>query len=162
MTVEERLERLERQNRRLKTGLASLLVVAVAAGLVGFAQPDSIPDVVEAKAFHVVGEDGTVLVKLQDSLGTGSGLFGTITTLNGEGKTLVVLRAAQGVGTVSTWNGEDQALVALGVAHGAGAVMTMNGEGQKLAQLGSTKDGAGAVVTYDPSGKRAAGMLTPR
>ncbi len=96
MTVEERLDRLERQNRRLKAGLASLLVAALAAGLVGFARQDSIPDVVEARAFHVVSEDGTVLVKLEDTLGTGRGLAGTITTLNGEGKTLVGLGGEAG------------------------------------------------------------------
>ena len=102
MTVDERLDRLERQNRRLKTGLASFLLVAVAAGLVGFARQDSIPDLVEARAFHVVSEDGTVRVKLEDSLGLGYGVGGAVTTMNGEGESLVQLGAAKGVGAVWT------------------------------------------------------------
>ena len=95
MTVDERLDRLERQNRRLKVGLASLLAAAVAAGLVGFARQDSIPDLVEARAFHVVSEDGTVRVKLEDSLGPGDGVGGAVTTLNSEGQILVQLGVTQ-------------------------------------------------------------------
>ncbi len=176
LTVDERLDRLERQNRRLKAWLASLLVVAVAAGLLGFAQPDSVPDVVEARAFHVVGKDGAVLVKLEDTLGTGRGLAGTITTLNGEGKqlvrlaatengdggvttmngegkVLVTLAAKEGAGTVGTWNGEGKILVALMANEGAGAITTLNEEQETVVMLGATKAGDGVVQTMNREGK---------
>ena len=35
----------------------------------------------KAKAFHAVGKDGAVLVKLEDAFGLGLGI-GTVTTLN--------------------------------------------------------------------------------
>ena len=91
MTIEERLDRLERQNHRLKGGLGLLLLTVVAVGVLGFAGQDKVLDVVKAKAFHVVGKDGTVLVKLEDTQGSGLGLVGTVTTLNGKGRELVTL-----------------------------------------------------------------------
>ena len=91
MTVEQRLERLERQNRHLKGGLGLLLLTVIVGGLMGFAGQGKLPDVVKAKAFHVVTDDGTVLVKLEDSFASGLGLAGTVVTLDREGQQLVRL-----------------------------------------------------------------------
>ena len=74
---------------------------------------DAVPDMVKAKAFHVVGKDGAVLVKLEDAFGLGLG-HGTVTTLNGKGRDLVELGAAEGDGTVKTLNGKGQDIVTLG------------------------------------------------
>lgn len=185
MTLEERLARLERQNRRMKCGLALLLVVGVAAGLLGFSSQDAVPDVVKARAFHVVGKDGKLLVKLED-VGTGADVAGTVTTLNSKGQELVELTAtldgngmvitrngkgnelvelrtaADGEGMVRILNGKGQAIVRLGViAGGAGSVTTLNGKGRELVDLTMSKDGRGAVAIYDPSGIRGARILAP-
>ena len=155
MTVEERLDRLERQNRWLKAGLASLLVAAVATGLLVFAPQDTIPDLVEARAFHVVDENGAVLVKLEDSFGFSLGLGGTITTLSNEGQKLVMLTATMdGEGMVRTLNGKGQELVVLGTTvDGTGAVAIMNSKGQELVRLGATEGGTGAVTTMNGEGQ---------
>ena len=60
MTIEQRLERLERQNRWLKCGVASLVLAVLVAGIVGATGQERVPDLVKAKAFHVVGKDGKV------------------------------------------------------------------------------------------------------
>ncbi len=185
MTLEERLARLERQNRWMKCGLALLLVVGVAAGLLGFSSQDAVPDVVKARAFHVVGKDGKLLVKLED-VGTGADVAGqvttlnskgqelvylgsttdgngVVTTLNGKGQDLVQLTATRdGKGMVRTLNGKGQAIVRLGVmACGAGSVTTLNGKGREVVDLTTMKDGRGAVAIYDPSGVRGARILAP-
>ncbi len=75
------------------------LVLLLGALLVAATGTDVVPVVVKARAFHVVGEDGTVLVKLG-------------TTTDGEGG-------------VSTWNDKGQELVTLSVREsGPGAVVT--------------------------------------
>ena len=76
--MEQRLDRLETQNRRLRLGLALAVVIGTAGLIMGQAGQDTIADVVRARAFHVVSEDGTPLVKVEDTFGRGSGLVGTL------------------------------------------------------------------------------------
>jgi hypothetical protein len=71
VTIEERIDRLEQQNRRLKLTLAVLVFVAIAAGLLGAKRDGAVQDIVKARAFHVVAEDGTALW-----IGTSSCVFG--------------------------------------------------------------------------------------
>ena len=164
MTIEERLSRVEQQNKRLRVALLAIVLVAVAGVAMGQAGKNNVPDVIEAKAFHVVTDDGRVLVKLQDSFGLETGIMGTITTLNGSGRMLVALAAnAGGEGTVTTRNSAGQILVELTTTvDGKGMVTTRNSAGQELVALGVARDGTGMIAVMDPSGKRAAGTLTPR
>ena len=85
-TIDQRIRRLEVQNRFLIAGLALLL----GALLVAATGKDAVPDVVKARVFHVVGRAGTPLVKIENSYGMGLGP-GTVTTLNGKGQELVKL-----------------------------------------------------------------------
>ena len=76
--------------------MAGIVLPILGALLVAATAKDAVPDVVKAKAFHVVGKDGAVLVKLEDTFGLGGGL-GTVTTLNGKGQDLVSLGATKRV-----------------------------------------------------------------
>ncbi len=133
MNMEERLARLERQNRFLL-----LVLVAVTGAFAVAATEDGVPDVVRAKAFHVVGKDGAVLVKL----GASTDGYGMVATLDPKGQKLVIL-------TSTTTDGE-------------GTVITLNGKGQKLVELGVRKSGQGVVATYDPASIEARGVYTTR
>ena len=64
--IEQRVRRLEIQNRFL---IAGIVLPILGALLVAATAKDAVPDVVKAKAFHVVGKDGAVLVKIEDSCG---------------------------------------------------------------------------------------------
>jgi len=64
MTIEQRLDRLERQNRMLKGAGAAVLLGLLAVGVMGATQQEEIPDVVKAREFEVIGKDGTVKVWL--------------------------------------------------------------------------------------------------
>ena len=96
----------------------------------------ALPDVVKAKAFHVVGKDGAVLVALG------------------------VMKSGEGV--VTTKNGKGKHLVTFGVTEdgGEGAVALYNSKGQELVDLGVRTDGPGMVSTYDPRSIEAVGVLT--
>ena len=54
-----RVQRLERDNRRLKLGAGALVAVLVAAPLVGAVLPAQVPEVIEAGLFRVLDEQGT-------------------------------------------------------------------------------------------------------
>ncbi len=54
-----RVQRLERDNRRLKLGSGALVAVLVAVPLVGAVLPEQVPEVIEARAFRVLDENGT-------------------------------------------------------------------------------------------------------
>ena len=95
MTTEERIERLERQNRHLRLGFASVAVAAVAI-FAGAAHRQAVPEVIKAKAFHLVTDDGKTLVKIEDTKGLGFGIGGTVTTYAGNGTELVKLTTTTG------------------------------------------------------------------
>jgi hypothetical protein len=101
MTMKQRLEKLERQNRRLMVGLVLLVILVGALFVHTLTSEDRVHQVVRARAFHVVGEDGQPLVKVEDSHGLDMGRFGTVTTLNAKGDDLVqVGTSAKGEGMV--------------------------------------------------------------
>ena len=63
MDVEERLTRLERANRRLKTGLVGFGIWAVLVFVVFQLLPPRVYDRLQAKELVVIGEKGRILVK---------------------------------------------------------------------------------------------------
>jgi len=56
--LEQRMATLERQNRKLQFGLVAVVTVLVAAACVGAVTPQGIPDVIEAREFKVIDENG--------------------------------------------------------------------------------------------------------
>lgn len=71
-TVEQRVTRLERQNRRLKLGMVA--VMAVVAGLVCLAATEPAAKLVRAERFQVVDAQGVVRADLGVVAGAGTGL----------------------------------------------------------------------------------------
>ena len=129
MTIRERVDRIERQNRLLKFGLVFVfLISAGGAGVAGIAKWGSKPpDIIKAKEFHVVDEYGVSTVRLHSILGTG---------------------------LVSTYL-YGQPMVELGALEGRdGMVVTKNADGKPLVKLTATGGGDGMVVTNDTDGKR--------
>jgi hypothetical protein len=150
MTVEQRLTRLERQNRTLKLGLAGLIVAAGTALLMGQAAPPpathpAVPDVVRARRFEVVNEAGVPVVTL---MGWEHG--GWIETRDNRGRRLFDVSATDdGAGLLSTYNQHGRDSVALGgVRDGSGLLMIYDSAGKKLIGLGASGHGRAVVVAY--------------
>ena len=59
-----RVQRLERDNRRLKLGAGCLVALVVAVPLVGAVLPAQVPEVIEAREFRVLDEQGMKRVDL--------------------------------------------------------------------------------------------------
>ena len=56
--MKSRLDKLERDNRRLKLVLGSLCLTLAAVPLVGAGIPEQIPDMLTARGFYVIDENG--------------------------------------------------------------------------------------------------------
>jgi hypothetical protein len=165
MTIDERLERLERQNRWLRSGLGLLVVVVLAGGLLGLAgQDDTVPDIVKARAFHAVDEDGNVLVKVGGRTVYGT-TCGSIDTMTSEAQKLVSIdttaatasndSAQRMVGAINTFHHEGQPLVSIGVDVGGPDDVTVGGikilsgaRAGPVVSIGCTPDGGGSLVAF--------------
>ncbi len=99
MTVDERLSKLEHSCRRWRCAAVGSILVVVVIAAAGADKPLQIPDVVRVRAFHVVGKDDKVLVKLEDTSGAVYGVAGTITTFHAPGNKLVWITATEGAAT---------------------------------------------------------------
>ena len=73
MTESARIASLETQVRILKRMLFGVFGVVVAGAALGATSLQTVPDVIQAKKFEVVNDEGKVLVALGNIKGGGSG-----------------------------------------------------------------------------------------
>ena len=153
MQNEERINGLETQVRTLKRIVYGFGCLLVAGIVVSATSVQTVPDVIQAKKFEVVNDEGKVIVELSNLKGGGVD-NGKLVTRTSEGQTLVKLSAGSGGGTVRTENGEGQTLVRLSSSpDGEGTITTENGKGQTLVTLSSSPDGEGVVITQNGKGQ---------
>ena len=126
-TIETRLRRLERHNRIYRNLFILAGLALVAAGSYGAVEP--VPEVIRAKAFHVVREDGQVIGAFESHDGAGH---------------LLLLRRDGKAGIVSV--GRDSS------NHGPGIGLYNNSDNQ-IVYLGADQFGHGVVVTYNRNAK---------
>jgi len=149
MQNEDRIYILETQVRSLKRIVCLVCCLLVAGVAISATQSQGVPNVIQAKSFEVVNDDGTAIVQLSR---TTAGL-GTIRTMNNQGQELVRLGVTvSGKGFIKTLDGNGEVLVQLGVTtDGEGIIKTMNGNGRALVLLGGLR-GQGGVWTYSDDG----------
>ena len=128
--MQNELNELRNQVRTLKRIVYGACGLMLVGGLLAATTLQSVPDVIQAKKFEVVNDDGKVIVELSNLEGGGVD--------NG----MLVTRTSEG-----------GRLVALGASPGGGVVETQNGKGGTLVRLTSDKDGEGAVLTQDGKGQ---------
>ncbi len=122
MTTEERLERLERQNRRMKNGFTLLALVLASAVIMGQALSARVPNVIRAKKFEVVNDKDKTMVELGSTR-----LFGYVFVSN---------RNGQAVATISTNHTGD------------GMIRTTDSLGRPLVVITSKLNGEGYIATF--------------
>jgi hypothetical protein len=156
MTLEDRIEKLERQNRRLRWTVTGFVGLGVAALIMGQAAAPSAEDlekvdVVRARRVEVVDKDGRPVVSI-GLTATGTGM---ITTMDGRGRKAVMLGAtANGEGVVATMNRKGEELVKLGATTtGEGVITTSDGKGHKLIEIGVTTKNEPKIYTFNEKGE---------
>ena len=141
MSTDTRIESLESQVRTLKRMLFGVFGLVVVGGLLAATSLQSVPDLIQAKKFEVLSDDGNAVVVLSSQLldrgidVTDNVYYGSVSALNSNGGTLVKIGSnnCNGTGQVATFNGHDRFLVLLGynptpgltpVAYDSGLVTT--------------------------------------
>ena len=156
MGIEERLSRLERENRTLKRGFLALALGAVALVLMGQAaprapqQPALIPPFLRIKRLEIIGDNGVPVVILGQHKS-----FGHVAVANPLGRALVSLGTTRsGKGFVSTYDGGDTRLASIGAsAQGAGVVTTYNAKGKSQIRIGDSPKREGSITLYNQEGR---------
>ena len=156
-TIEERLDQLEKRNRRLTAALAVLTVticavVTVAATGEKDGEFNTVrADMVVARHIAVMNDADEFVV----GLGATDAGNGAVRTHSAQGKDLVKLGSTVGGnGAVTTYQPNGKELVELtATVNGNGMVTTSAPSGQVLVALGSS-DSDGVVTTYAPNGQK--------
>ena len=172
-TIEERLDQLEKRNRRLTAALAVLTVaICAVVTMAATGEKDGDFDVVTAKAIFVKNDAGKVVV----SLGATDDGDGLVYTTSAQGKDLVKLTATvDDEGTVTTFAPNGKMLVELGAnakkrgvglrldqleafrcdlvdADTGGMVRVFNKTGEEVVQLRADEYGNGVVGAFNRKG----------
>ena len=176
-TQEARIEVLERRIRLQRRWNIVLGTAVIAGGLSAAARVPTAPEVIQAKAFEVVNDEGKTVVTLRSSKGSGvimnhdrvgrrtflvsnaegeGGVFrGQVRTLNADGKSLVRLGATDGgEGVLTTHGAEGRQVVRIGAADGSGIVGIRDRHGHALATIAEGLEGGGVFTTFEHNGQR--------
>jgi hypothetical protein len=154
MTIEERMERLERENGRFKRGMAWMVMAGMALLIMGQALPPKVHNVVKARRFQVVRYDGELTV----DIATGERGNGIIETYRPKGHKLVTIDSKVGQGFIRTYSSTGMRLVTIaGGVRGHGLINISDSSGNILISIGEhDRDGKGRVLQYDSEGMQKA------
>ncbi len=148
--LENRIARLETANRRYLVLLLLLGFVFVAR--VGMAGADeSVPEVIRAKSFEVVGDKGQVFIRLY-----GSGPNSYVSLNNSQGSTVISLMAGEW-GSITTRDSDGHSLVRMGKVEDGGGFLTIGGvnEGRAAVTLVGRRHGGRVEVKNSDRGSPA-------
>ena len=151
MTVEQRLQQLEKRNKRLTVALTMTVVTMAATGekYSGF-------DTVVARHIAVVNDAGEIVV----SLGANDNSDGVVYTMSANGNDLVMLTSTDnGNGAVTTYQSNGKDLVNLTSTDNGGMVYVMNKTNETIADMKADEYGNGLVGAYNSKGD--GGTLKP-
>lgn len=153
--LEQRIARLEKNLRFYRFGFAGLLIITAGFITMSFNNRKTAPDVIEAKAFHVVDDAGNVLVELNKE--DGNGQISTFTPTN---KRLVsMFTTDDGAGGINTYGKDGNVIFKVTNNTGGGGYMALFNSGkQEIAELGVTNTESGYFKLNDRSGNKQVWM----
>jgi hypothetical protein len=150
MTVEQRLEQLEKRNKRLTVGL-TMMAVAMCAVVTMAAKDDKIStfDTVAARKVFLLNDADEIIV----ILGATDGGNGLVQTMSAKGNDLVSLSATGGgYGRISTYQPNGKELVSLSSNDNGGVVTVTNKTGEIIVGIKADDYGNGVVWAGDRKG----------
>jgi len=179
-SLELRIARLEKNLRLYRFCLAGILILAAGIVTMSFNNRNPVPDVIEAKAFHVVDDYGNVLLELDREDGNGQistfapggkrlvsifttdGGTGGINTSDKNGNVLFkVTNTSEGGGYMALFNSTRKAIAEFGVTNIESGYMRLNDRaGNKLLWMTYTQDGGG-YLSLSNAGQEMIRFSTP-
>ena len=151
MTMEQRLDQLEKRNKRLTVALTMMAVVVCAVvTMAATGLKDGDFDVVVARTIYVTNDAGEIVVVLNAN-DDGNGL---VYTRSAKGKQLVKLTATvDDKGMVATYQPNGKKLVGLVATDNGGLVNVRNKTGEVIAEMYADEYGNGLVGAWNRKGK---------
>lgn len=154
-SLEQRIAQLEKNNRFYRLCVAGSLLAVAGLVFMSFNNKKTAPDVIEAKAFHVVDDRGKVIVEINKEDGNGQ-----LTTFTPAGKKLVSLFTSDGGGGgINTFDKNGEVIFKVTrTTEGGGYLALFNGGLQEIAELGVTDAESGYFRLNDRNGKKQVWM----
>jgi hypothetical protein len=169
--IEKRLEKLERKIRLYQFAFVSIILLGGLITITAF-KKNTVPDLIQAKEFQVVDDDGKVFVSIKKGYGSGDiavyNLIGTdiihllksdagtgvILTRNGNGNFACRLAGyTDGGGKLEIYNSKDKIADEIGYnTADAGYVALSSENGNKMIEMTSSNSGNGVYNSYDDKG----------
>lgn len=154
-SLEQRVAQLEKNLRLYRFGLTGIVIIAACLLVMSFNNKKTAPDVLEAKAFHVVDDRGNVLVEINKEDGNGQ-----LSTFTPSGKRLVSLFTTDGgSGGLNTFGkGGNVLFKVTNTTEGGGYMALYNAATQEIAEMGVTTAESGYFKLNDRNGKKQVWM----
>ena len=132
MTTDTRIESLETQVRTLKRMLFGVFGLVVVGGLLAVTTLQSVPDVIQAKKFEVVNDEGKTVVGLSaNAIG-----MGRLIVRNKDSKPVAAIFSdTDGMGRLSVRSKDGEAGVLISVSTDGGEIITANDKGETTSTL---------------------------
>ena len=145
--------------KRMCYGFGCLVVAGIALAATSM---QGVPDVIEAKAFYVVNDEGKCVISLDQSEGgelsirdkdgkpvarLNSYYYGArLDIYNNEGKEVAIFGANPDGGTLAIGNKDGKSAAQLNATEDGGELKIKNGDGPALAALGASPLGGGLII----------------
>ena len=153
--MQNELNELRNQVRTLKRVVYGACGLLLVGGLLAATSLQSVPDVLRAKKFEVVNDEGKAVAKIFVDAGGGMLALG-----NKDGRPVAVIGAnAIGMGKVVLSNKDGERVAVLGASvDGMGGLVIYNKDGKHVAVITAGDDGMGMLGIDNKDGKRVAGI----
>ena len=153
MTVEQRLDQLEKRNKRLTAALTVMAVMMCAVVTMAAkyrVEKEGLFEMVATRHINVMNDAGKVVVTLSAN-DDGNGM---IRTRSAKGNDLVDLTSTEGGnGAVKTYQPNGKPMVAISTTGTGGMIKVYNKTGETIADMGADDYGNGLVGAYNRKGK---------
>ena len=172
MQNEERINGLETQVRTLKRIVYGFGCLLVAGIVVGATSLQTVPDVIQAKKFEVVNDEGKVVASFYANMGGGMLSFsnkdgevvaglgsdevnggGVLGINNKDGKIVAGIHADENGGVARVLNNKFTEVAGIRATPDGGVLSVANKDGKQVIAIGASADGGGVVKTTDSKGK---------
>ena len=142
MSDAARIASLETQVRTLRHMLFGVFGLVAVGALLAATSMQSVPDLIQAKNFEVVNDEGQVFVRVS----------GSSTQPNSS-------KSVQTGGIISTYNSQGKNLILMGMNDGgSGGIQTLNNKGNTLVSLSTNLAGEGTIITENGKGEKTSAL----
>jgi len=157
MQNEERINVLETQVRTLKRIVYGFGCLLVAGVVVSATSVQTVPDVIQAKAFEVVNDEGKARARIY--LTGGQEELGTMLQMhNKDGLSVIQISTNNQGGNLEFFNGDGKNSVSLNTRGAGGSLQISNNDGQRAARLKAGSNGGGELEIRNKDGEGVAGI----